>query len=143
MSEIGTFKPEGSVKEFDNGVGGNEGRFGRAPNCPRLALEDVGVRPGTASKKSAFDGDGELYEGSNPRLAKCVWEIGNDGPGAVRLESGWLSGKVLARRGSVKSLSENCGRDPIDCGELSWRRFLDSWSSLPCLTASGSLSNMF
>lgn len=58
------------------------------------------------------------------------------------MASGWLSGKVLARRGSAKSLSRSCGRDPSDCGELSWRRFLDSCSSLPCLTASGSLSNM-
>ena len=56
------------MNEFGNGVGGNEGRVGRAPNCPRLALEDVGVRPGTASKKSVFDGDGDLKDGSNPRL---------------------------------------------------------------------------
>lgn len=69
MSEIGIFMPEGSVKEFDSGVAGNEGRAGKAPNCPRLVLEDAGVRPGTASKKSAFDGDGELNEVSNPRLA--------------------------------------------------------------------------
>lgn len=69
MSESGTFRPEGSVKEFDRGVAGNEGRAGRVPNCPKLVLEDAGVRPGTASKKSAFDGDGELNEGSNPRLA--------------------------------------------------------------------------
>ena len=69
MSDIGTLRPEGSVKEFDNGVGGNDGRVGRVPNWPKLALEDVGVRPGTTSKKSAFDGDGELKDGSNPRLA--------------------------------------------------------------------------
>jgi hypothetical protein len=69
MSEIGRFRPEGSVNEFDSGVAGNEGRVGRVPNRPRLVLEDAGVRPGTASKKSAFDGDGELNEGSNPRLA--------------------------------------------------------------------------
>lgn len=69
MSEIGTLRPEGSVKGCDNGVGGNDGRFGREPNCPRLALEDVGVRPGTASKKSALGCVGELKDESNPRLA--------------------------------------------------------------------------
>lgn len=69
IAEMGTFKPEGSVKELDKGVEGNEGRVGRTPNCPRLALDEVGVRLGTASKKSVFDGEGELNDGSNPRLA--------------------------------------------------------------------------
>lgn len=60
ISERGTLRPEGSVNEPDKGVGGKDGRVGKGPNCPRLALEEVGVRPGTASKKSAFERVGEL-----------------------------------------------------------------------------------
>lgn len=69
MSESGTFMPDETVNAFESGVGGNEGRVGRVPNCPKLAFDDVGVRPGTTSKKSGFEDEGELNEGSNPRLA--------------------------------------------------------------------------
>jgi hypothetical protein len=60
MSAIGMLRPEAPVKEFDNGVGGNEGRLGKEPYCPKLALDVAGVRPGIDSKRSTFDGDGEL-----------------------------------------------------------------------------------
>jgi hypothetical protein len=53
-------RPEAPVKEFDNGVGGNEGRLGKEPYCPKLVLDVAGVRPGIDSKRSTFDGDGEL-----------------------------------------------------------------------------------
>jgi hypothetical protein len=69
MSEIGTLRPDGSVKEFDNGVGGKDGRVGIVLKCPKLVLDEVGVSPGTASKKSAFDGDGDSNDESSPRLA--------------------------------------------------------------------------
>jgi hypothetical protein len=74
ISESGPLIPLGSANAFVRGVGGKDGRccgvwVGGMLYPPRLALDEVGVRPGTASKKSALDGDGELKEESSPRLA--------------------------------------------------------------------------
>lgn len=79
---MGTVSPEGFVYAPVRGVGGNEELcdtlcMGGTPKAPRPALDEVGVRPGTVSKYSGLDGDGELYAGSKPRLARCVDEIGN------------------------------------------------------------------
>lgn len=75
MSEIGTFKLDESVNEAAEGVGGNDALccglcVGETPK-PALAEDDVGVRPGTASKKSVCEDDDELYEASKPRFARC------------------------------------------------------------------------
>lgn len=118
--DSGTFNPEGSAKDPPSGVGGKDELccvpcIEGTPNVPRLVLEDVGVRPGTASKKSEFEGAEELYAGSKPKLARCVDEIGKAWPCAVRFASGTLSGKVLARRGPMKSSCfRKFGRVPRD-----------------------------
>lgn len=60
---MGTFMLFGSVKEFVNGVGGNDAlccRLFAGAKPARLAVEEVGVSPGTASKKSGLEGEGEL-----------------------------------------------------------------------------------
>jgi hypothetical protein len=74
ISESGPLIPLGSANGFVRGVGGKDDRC--CGVCvdgmlypPRLALEEDGVRPGTASKKSVLDDDGEPKDESNPRFA--------------------------------------------------------------------------
>ena len=75
MSESGPLIPLESGNGFVRGVGGKDDRccgvcVGGMLYPPRLALDEDGVRPGTPSKKSVLDDDGELNEESNPRFAK-------------------------------------------------------------------------
>jgi hypothetical protein len=72
----GTLKPDGSAKSY-SGVAGYDGPcceicVGPNPNVDMLAVDEVGVRPGTASRKSEPGGDVELKLGFNPRFARCV-----------------------------------------------------------------------
>lgn len=63
MSEIGTFMLFGSVNEFVKGVGGKDAlccKVCAGAKPARLAVEEVGVSPGTASKNSGLEGEGEL-----------------------------------------------------------------------------------
>lgn len=65
ISEMGTLRPDESANEPPIGVEGKAELccvpgMGGTPKFARLALEEVGVRPGTASKKSPLPGDGVL-----------------------------------------------------------------------------------
>jgi hypothetical protein len=76
ISAIGTLRPEGSARGFPKLVGpkaeevGCESWMGAKPKLGRLSLEDVGVRPGTPSKRFGFETECAGYEEPRPRLPK-------------------------------------------------------------------------
>ena len=98
ISAIGTLRLEGSARELSKLVGPNaeevgcESWTGAKPKLGRLSLEDVGVRPGTPSKRFGFEIECAGYEDPKPRLLYSGLGGWNDCTWPAVLTLGMLSG---------------------------------------------------